>query len=301
MVMSQASVSFHLPAPALRHAISTYYVLRIAGSEEVEDIIHPEWANVRLILSGSWRTRFAEQPLQSVPDAAMSGTLERGAPVWGTPGILIGLGILPEGWVLLTNQQADAFANRLRPLSEAFGPGADDLLPALRAAPSDGDALEVLDRYFTGQVLQRPPVAPIVRDAHAALISVANRSVKDWADRLSLSTRQLERLCLRYFGLRPKRLLRRQRFLRTLAAIREVEPGSWSGLIDAHYVDQSHFIREFHYFLGMSPSAYFARPQPFMRQAGDRRKALLGSPVQGLHAPAAAERGQGEGRDQGRS
>jgi methylphosphotriester-DNA--protein-cysteine methyltransferase len=112
--------------------------------------------------------------------------------------------------------------------------------------------------------------------------------VEDWAASLKLSTRQLERLCLRYFGLRPKRLLRRQRFLRTLAAIRDVQPGSWSRLIDPHYVDQPHFIKEFHYFLGMSPRAYFTRPQPFMRQAGDRRKELLGSPVQGLHAPGPA-------------
>jgi len=299
--MSQATVSFHLPAPALRHAISTYYILRVTGADEVEDIIHPEWANVRLVLSGRWRVRFAGQPLQSVPDAAMSGTLERGAVVWGTAGALVGLGILPEGWVQLTAQPADAFSNRLRPLSDAFGPGADGLLPALRAASADGDALEILDRYFTSLLLHRLPAAPIVRDAHAALISVTNRSVKDWADRLDLSTRQLERLCLRYFGLRPKRLLRRQRFLRTLATIRDVEPGSWSGLIDAQYVDQSHFIRDFHYFIGMSPSAYFARPQPFMREAGDRRKALLGSPVQGLHAPANSGHGQGRSENQGHS
>ena len=108
-----------------------------------------------------------------------------------------------------------------------------------------------------------------------------------WAEAVGLSARQLERLSLRYFGLRPKRLLRRQRFLRTLAAMRETPPGQWSGLIDDQYVDQSHFIRDFQFFIGMSPTAYFARPQPFMREAGDRRKALLGSPVQGLHAPSA--------------
>ena len=287
--MSQATVSFHLPAPVLQHAISTYYVLHVAGSQEVEDIVHPEWANVRLILSGSWRARFVGRPVESVPVAAVSGTLERGALVWGTPGVMMGAGLLPDGWVRLTGKPADAFANRLRPLADAFDGGADDLVPALRAAVGHDDALAVLDRYFSDRLDQRPAAPPIVRAAHAALVDPSTRSVETWAAGLDLSTRQLERLCLRYFGLRPKRLLRRQRFLRTLAAMREVPPGSWSGVIDAQYVDQPHFIREFHYFLGMSPRAYFARPQPFMRQAGDRRKALLGSPVQGLHAPAPAE------------
>ncbi len=290
--MSRATVSFHLPAPALRHAVSTYYILRVAGAEDVEDIVHPEWANVRLVLSGQWQARFIGQAAQAVPPAAMSGVLERGAVVRGTPGILIGAGLLPQGWVELTDQPASAFANRLRPLSDALGSGADDLLPALRAAAADGDALAILDRFFTdkltGRRRRRPQAAEIVRDIHAALVDVETSSVEDWADQVGVVPRQLERLCQRYLGLRPSRLLRRQRFLRTLAAIREVKAGGWSGLIDDHYVDQSHFIRDFQFFLGMSPSAYFARPQPFMREAGDRRKALLGSPVQGLHAPAAA-------------
>ncbi len=291
--MSLASVSFYLPSEPLRHAISTYYFLRIGGADEVEDIIHPEWANVRLILSGSWRTKFPQQAVEPVPDAAISGTLERGVMVWGAPGVMVGAGILPDGWARLVRQPAVGFANRVRPLSDAFGPGGESLLAAVRAAPSDGEACDTLDQYFTSQLAGRPPAPPIVRDAHAALIDIETRSVETWAAALGLSTRQLERLCLRYFGLRPKRLLRRQRFLRTLAAMRDVEPGAWSGLIDAHYVDQPHFIRDFHYFIGMSPSAYFARPQPFMRQAGDRRKALLGSPVQGLHAPAPASKTAG--------
>jgi len=287
--MAQATVNFYLPAPGLRHAISTYYVLRIGGSEEVEDIIHPEWANVRLILSGRWRVQLMERSIESVPAAAISGTLERGVVVRGTPGVVVGVGILPEGWVRLTGQSADGFADRWRPLTDAFGDSANDLVPA-PGAVADGDELfATLDQYFTDRLAQGATVSPVVRKAHAALISPDTRSVEIWAAALSLSTRQLNRLCLQYFGLLPKRLLRRQRFLRTLAAMRDVEPGAWSGVIDANYVDQPHFIREFHYYLGMSPSAYFARPQPFMRQAGDRRQALLGSPVQGLHAPAPAD------------
>lgn len=285
--MSIASVRFHLPAEGLRTAISTYYVLRIPGPEAVEDIIHPEWANVRLVLSGSWRVRFVgrdeEEPLA---EAAMSGPLERGVLARGEPGVLIGLGILPEGWVRLTGQPAAGFAGRLRPLTEAFGEGAAALVPALRQAGSEGAAIAVLDRYFEDLIADRPPAPAVVNQALAALVRSQPRSVEDWAKTLDVSSRQLERLCNQYFGFTPKRLLRRQRFLRTLAAMRDLPPGQWSGVIDAHYVDQPHFIREFHYYLGMSPRAYFARPQPFMREAGDQRMALLGSPVQGLHEPS---------------
>lgn len=284
--MATATVRFHLPAPALRGSISTYYILRIHGPEVVEDIIHPEWANPRLVLSGQWQVRFAgKDDFETLPDAALTGMLERGAMVRGSPGVLIGMGVLPEGWVRLTGQAAAGFADRLRPLSDAFGPGVEGLLTRLRGAETDAEALAMLDDFFIALIADRPPAPVIVTRAHTALVRTQPRSVEAWAGDLTVSVRRLERLCLRYFGLSPKRLLRRQRFLRTLAAMRDAAPGAWSGLIDGHYVDQSHFIREFHHYLGMTPRAYFARVQPFMREAGDQRMALLGAPVQGLHAP----------------
>jgi len=283
--MATATVRFHLPAPALREAISTYYVLRVDGSGVVEDIIHPEWANARLVLSGTWQVRFPGREIETLPEAAITGVLERGAMVRGSPGVLVGLGILPAGWVRLTDQSADPFTDRLRPLSDALGATIDGLLAPLRAANTDGEAVDVLDDYFTHLIEGRPPAPAVLAPAHAALVTSQPRSVEAWAAGLGMGARRLERLCQRYFGMSPKRLLRRQRFLRTLAVMRDTRSGAWSGAIDGHYVDQSHFIHEFHYYLGMSPSAYFNRPMAFMREAGDQRKALLGSPIQGLHAP----------------
>ena len=124
--------------------------------------------------------------------------------------------------------------------------------------------------------------------AHEVMLDPEVRSVAEWARRLGRSPRQLERLALNYFGMSPKALLRRQRFLRSFAAIREHPPGRWGRLIDPGYVDQSQFVRDFHDFMGMSPSAYFARDFSFMRAAGKARAALLGDPLHGLHAAVPA-------------
>jgi AraC-like DNA-binding protein len=122
--------------------------------------------------------------------------------------------------------------------------------------------------------------------AHEALHDPRVNSVTDWAAALGLSPRQLERLSLRYFGLSPKRLLRRQRLLRTLAQMRTGSNDTWSQSLDEDYTDQSHFIREFQYYMGMSPTAYLAWAQPFMAEAWARRQALLGAPVQVLQSPS---------------
>ena len=127
------------------------------------------------------------------------------------------------------------------------------------------------------------PTDALLVEAHRALLDPETATVVQWARRVGRSTRQLERISTDYFGLSPKRLLRRQRFLRTFATIRDQPLGAWGRLLDERYADQPQFIREFRHFIGMSPRTYFSRPWPFMVAAGNARKALLGAPLQGLH------------------
>ena len=63
------------------------------------------------------------------------------------------------------------------------------------------------------------------------------------------------------FGFSPVRLLRRQRFLRTLARVRDALDQPLGQLIDPHYYDQAHFNRDFKAYMGMTPIAYFRSPR----------------------------------------
>lgn len=279
-----ASVTYHLPAQALRGAITTYYLVKVTGPGTVWDQIFPEWPNFRLILSGEWEAHFPGDPHQPVPTIGMSGALEKALWAGGSAGVMVGVGLMPAGWPQLTTCPADVFTNRLCPLSEAIGPVADELYRRLRQAEGDEAIYAVLDEVFLPMLTERPE-ASTVAAAHAALQDPQVQTVPDWAEVVGLSSRQLERFSNRYFGMSPKRLLRRQRLLRTLAAMREAPEGTWTQFLDAQFTDQAHFIHEFNYYMGLSPSAYLAREQPFMAEAWKRRKALLGSPVQVLQPP----------------
>jgi hypothetical protein len=59
----------------------------------------------------------------------------------------------------------------------------------------------------------------------------------------------------------------------------------WRDFLDPLYVDQSHFIRDFHRFMNMSPSHYLALPRAIQRPAVSERAKLFGQPTQGLHLP----------------
>lgn len=279
-----ASVTYHLPAASLRKAITTYYVVRVTGPGVVTDQIFPEWANFRFVLSGGWTARFPGADWAPVPAVGVTGALERAVWVTGSEGLLVGVGLMPQGWPMFTRAPAHRFADQMRPLADVLGPAADAIGADLRHAPDVPAMLAVLDRALP-PLLRDGPDADAVAAAHAALQDGAVQTVAGWADRVGLSPRQLERFCRRYFGLTPKRLLRRQRVLRTLATMRESPDGGWSKSIDDQFADQAHFIREFRYYMGESPRAYLAREQPFMGEAWKRRKALLGAPVQVLQPP----------------
>lgn len=283
---TSASVTYALPAESLRGAITTYYLVKVDGPGTVRDQIFPEWPNFRLILSGEWEAKFPDVPVEPVPMAGVTGALERAVWVEGSAGIMVGVGLMPQGWPRLTTRPADEFTNHMRPLADALGPLADSLHERLRTAAPEGDEalFAILDEVL-GELMTEAPETDRVARAHAALQDPATQTVADWAEVVELSSRQLERFSLRYFGLSPKRLLRRQRVLRTLAAMRESQ-GAWSQSIDHQFTDQAHFIHEFNYYMGVSPTAYLARHQPIMAGAWKNRKALLGSPVQVLQPPS---------------
>jgi len=106
------------------------------------------------------------------------------------------------------------------------------------------------------------------------------------AEAAGLPAHTLERLCRRHFGFAPSLLLRRQRFMRSLAQYM-IDPSlKWIGAIDGHYHDQAQFVRDFHRFMGMSPREYAARPHPVLSAVMRARQAAAGAAVQALHKPA---------------
>jgi AraC-like DNA-binding protein len=292
--MPETGVSFRyfLPAPSLRAMITTYYVLEIGGDATIEDLVFPEWANIRLLLQGEWRQTFVDGSVAQyqAPAALMSGVISRTAQVSAPPGRLVGVGLLPAGWAVFTSLPACDHADAITPLSTFVGSGADELLAAVMRAPDDAAMVAAMDAWFLGHMAGRNAAEALLVAAHQAMMDPEVRSVAEWARRLDRSPRQLERLALTYFGMGPKTLLRRQRFLRSFAAIREHPPGLWGRLIDPGYVDQSQFVRDFRHFMGMPPRAYFARDYSFIRAATAARTALLGDPLHALHAATPAPR-----------
>lgn len=280
LLQSLPVVQFALPAPELRLLITTYY--HVATPAALTDQLHPEWGNIRFSLSGTWTATRPGCDDVNPPRHCLFGPSDRTATV-STPGpaTMVGVGLTALGWSQLVGDPAHLHANRMTAAGGALGAKLDALHTALQAAPW-ADAPSLLDAAFS-ELAAGPPGDPMIARVQQALVDGTLDQVSDFAVSLGMSERTLERLCKRAFGFSPKRLLRRQRFLRTLAEIGDRLDQPLSTLLDGSYYDQSHFIREFKAYMGTTPLAYYQAPRQMMRRAGAERLRTAGAAVQGLH------------------
>ncbi len=291
MTGSSVQVRFALPGETLRPLVTTYYCTEVVCSPQapwLEDWLHPEWANLRFLAGGQAQSVIGVGQPRQCPPFTVTGPTSRAMRFRLGSGRSWGIGLLPLGWARLVAGAASDYADRFvdgagDPLFAPFVP----LAEALAASDGDYAAELALIEAHMARILAMAAPAPdaAIMALHAALVDPDMLTVADLAARLGTTVRSVERLSRRAFGFPPKLLLRRQRFLRSLARFMLDPSRRWLGSLDCHYHDQSHFVRDFRRFMGMCPSAYARADKPLLAAAARARMAAAGAAMQGLHTP----------------
>jgi AraC-like DNA-binding protein len=282
------SIKFILPTQPLRRYISTYYFLDTGkNGPEQEDLIYPEWATARFALRGRATGNIAGLDPLDIPADSITGPTGRAALVRFRSIHVVGFGFLPLGWYRMIGCPADRWADKVRAIDAApeFA-----LLTQLRRAIdgiTDPEQIAALFDHILLQAVGDPdPLEQDIENIHHAIANPDISNVQDLAEAAGISQQRLERLSRRIFGFPPKFLLRRQRFLRTLANVMQHPDLKWSDALDGQYFDQAHFNREFHQFMGMSPSHYLVMPRATSNALGRTRAEQVGQLLQLLQVPA---------------
>lgn len=274
-------VRFYRLSEALQPYFTALYATSITCEPGVwvRDQLHPEWAALR----------FTEGP----PPIACIGPGDMG-PQWPfvangptskaiqfgvTRSRIWGLGLQPAGWSKFIAQPANSMSDRTvdGASHEAFALFRP-LLDQVLAADGDGESIAGRINDFLMRHVARPvPYEEQIMACQEALRDPDVANVAELGERLGMNRRSLERLCGRYFGFPPKLLLRRQRFLRSLAQFMLQPVDSWSEALDGQYYDQAQFVRDFRSFMGVTPSEYADSPHPILEKIMAQRMADQGA------------------------
>lgn len=288
-VPARVATRFFPVSEALRPYCSIVYLTEVDAPPgvRVEDYLHPEWANLRFIEGEPLLAAFGGGAPAVAPHFVVTGPTSQATYFAAGHMRAWGIGILPAGWAKFFALPAETLADRS--IDGAQHPAFAHLAPLadlLRQANDVEAAARILDDHFVALLAKAPRDDPTIFAAHSALVDDELTSVADLAEKLGISDRSVERLSRRAFGFSPKLLLRRQRFLRSLARFMLDPSMSWIETLDHQYYDQAQFTRDFQRFMGMSPRAYAALPKPILGSAAFARAAAAGEAVQGLHKPA---------------
>ncbi|MFT4027878.1 MAG: helix-turn-helix domain-containing protein [Novosphingobium sp.] len=280
---------FYPPPPELQTYFTTFYLVDIAvpvGTRAI-DRLHPEWANLRFY-SG-------ELPIADCPDG--SQLTDTDFPATGPsckavrfevgPARMWGVGLLPLGWAKFVPAPAADLADAVvdgnrHPAFAPFVPLAANLFGPV---PDEAGELARITAYFRGRLADPVADEARIKAIHAALLDPEIATVSRLVAQTGIGQRTVERICDRAFGFSPKLLLRRQRFMRSLAQFMLDPSLKWIGAIDGSYHDQAQFVRDFRQFMGMTPREYAALDKPVLSAVMHERARIAGEAVQALHSP----------------
>lgn len=286
-------VRFRPPPEDLRRYFTTFYLCTIGVSDggQVFDSLQPEWANLRIFRGSLPESWIEGGDHLTGASFTMTGPSSRNCNFSLGPTRFWGIGFLPLGWARFIDRPACDHANTVvdgthHPSFAHFRPLADTLFGD---EPDEEAEYARISAFF--RKLNRGNLADEARiqAIHAAVIDPQVLTVAELASRVGTSQRTEERLCTRHFGFSPKLLLRRQRFMRSLAQFMLDPSLKWIGAMDASYHDQAQFVRDFHEFMGTTPTDYAAAPHPILEKFMHERARTHGAPVQTLDRPEGAK------------
>jgi AraC-like DNA-binding protein len=252
----------YTPSRDLGTVVRRHYVFDadIPDDFVIEDGLMAENAFIRILLKGDWQAQTETGEWRATGPIILFGGNSRplNVRVKG-PFMVVGLAFRPSAWRTVFAQPAVDFTNKMVPLSEAWGEDAAHAMHVgVRGAADDAGKVAAMEAAVMRQmdVIGRHKADAEMAEFEAIARVDSTARVDRVSKDLGMSTRQMERRCLATFGLTPKSVLRRSRFLDMAAALRGFSTPDQAELASLRYFDDSHLNREFRHFTNMTPGAF---------------------------------------------
>ena len=255
---------FYKPKPPLSKFVDNFWLYEGYEPETRTERILPTGTLELVInlLQNELRFHDAERPenCSRLSGAVVSGASGRGF----TPAkeaFIIGIHFKPGGAFPFLGLPAGDLADTHVDLETLWGPPAGRLRERLCEARSSAERFQLLQEALLSRLCHGVEQHYAVSAALQMFgQNQAGPRVREAAKYLGLSQRRFIQVFKTEVGMTPKLFSRIQRFQQTRTFIQHNPSINWADLaVDLGYFDQSHLIREFLEFSGLSPTDYINR------------------------------------------
>lgn len=256
------------PGSLLKQYVKCYYIYESTSDTAFEDIVFPSGCTEIIfnLGAGNWQTPAAGN-FVTHPPIELWGQIIKPLPVRSIgQNTMLGIRFYPHAAAIFVHDKAELFNNQVTDYSAIGGKAVNTLYARLQETAQWHTRIELVENFL----LQQLGLAEKKLGKLAVVKNIMNElkqedffdNIENLAGRYGITSRYLQKLFLQYTGLTPKLYSKINRFQQSLRLVTQKEASLTSIAYDCGYFDQSHFIREFKSFTGVTPSVYLFNTSP---------------------------------------
>lgn len=214
-------------------------------------------AYIRTAIDAHWTVETADRTMEFADQTFLCGQHSRAMPLqYLGPIKVAGIMLRPGAMRALFGVEDGAMLQRISYFDE-IGIADREVTGLYHSGIAAEDWLMAIEEWLRQRIARKqwPQLDPLSMRIEEAAFTDPNQPVQDLADTLEVSQRTLERAAKRDFGLTPKQIMRRARILDLAARLCGVADEEEEEIF-LRFFDQSHQIREFTHFFGITPHAF---------------------------------------------
>jgi AraC-like DNA-binding protein len=251
-----------IPGEELKQYVKCYYVYEPDTDTVFDDMAFATGCMEVMFNLGSNKWQISTgNGFKTTPAVELWGQIIRPL-AFKSPGknTMLGIRFYPYTAFAFLNDDINLFNNQVTDFTDVAGKQVQILHSRLLEADSTGERLRLVGEFL----LQRLCLSEKKRNKTGLISNVMKElkrddffdSISDIASRYGITSRYLQKLFLQYTGLTPKLYRKINRFQQSLQLVAKKNSSLTSIAYECGYSDQSHFIREFRSFAGITPSSY---------------------------------------------
>jgi AraC-like DNA-binding protein len=268
-----------IPDNRLKQYVKCYYSYESDSAVAFEDTVFPSGC-MEIIFNlgaGHWQTATAaniptaakipSDSYQTTPPVELWGQITQPLPIRSVgKNVMLGIRFLPHGAACFLNEKADGFNNQVVDYRDVAGSQVTTLHEQLLEAKTQPERIMLIETFLLNTLAGTKKRSDNLNLVNEVMRELRRQdffeNIETIASRYGISSRYLQKLFLQYTGLTPKLYSKIHRFQHSLRLVTKKETPLTSIAYDCGYFDQSHFIREFKSFTGLTPSGYSLETSP---------------------------------------
>ncbi|MES1159226.1 MAG: helix-turn-helix transcriptional regulator [Bacteroidota bacterium] len=256
------------PSDKLRPYIRHYYVFESDSNIEFEDTVFPS-GDMEVVFNlgeGTWESR-TENKFFRTPPIELWGQITRPLVIRSKGRhSMLGIKFLTHSAACFFTDEIGIFNDQITDFGAVIGRPAKALHTRLLETPNLYERIELIETFLWERLSRNEKKSIRIDQIANILTSIKNNTEENNLSNIAsvhgITPRYLHKLIYQHTGLSPKSFNKITRFQLSLRLIAKNDQPFTSIAYDCGYFDQSHFIRDFKSFTGVTPSAYLENKSP---------------------------------------